>query len=85
MRVITADGAFEYVGSIPSTEFIKNLGITNEYGYILAEENMQTKIPGIYGAGDCINKHLRQVATATSDGAIAAQDASYYIKKLKLK
>ena len=42
---------------------------------------METKIPGIYASGDCITKELRQVITACSDGAIAAQNASYYIKK----
>ena len=46
-------------------------------------ERMATKIPGIFGAGDCISKHLRQVVTATSDGAIAAQEAGSYIKALK--
>ena len=41
---------------------------------------METKVPGIFGAGDCISKHLRQVVTATSDGAIAAQEAAAILK-----
>ena len=42
---------------------------------------METKVPGVYAAGDCIVKNLRQVITACADGAIAAQEASHYIKK----
>ena len=42
---------------------------------------METKIPGIYGAGDCVTKNLRQVITACADGAIAAQECSRYVKK----
>ncbi|MFM1524798.1 MULTISPECIES: NAD(P)/FAD-dependent oxidoreductase [Helcococcus] len=81
--IIETDGVFEYIGAIPSTEFIRSLGITEDHGYIEADERMKTSVPGLYGAGDCISKHLRQVVTATADGAIAAQEASAYIKDLK--
>lgn len=77
---LKCDGVFEYIGLLPVTDFVKNLGITNDYGYIEVNEKMETKIPGIYGAGDCITKNLRQVITACADGAIAAQEASRYIK-----
>lgn len=84
-QMINCDGVFEYIGAIPSTEFLNGLGITDSYGFIQANNNMETAIPGIYGAGDCICKDLRQVVTATADGAIAAQQAGAYIKQLKQK
>lgn len=77
---IHADGVFEYVGLIPVTDFVKDLGITNKYGYIEANEKMETKVPGIFGAGDVIVKQIRQVVTATADGAIAVQNALRYLE-----
>ena len=56
------------------------LGVLNERGYVLVDANCQTKIPGIYAAGDVIDKELRQVVTACNDGAIAAQHAFHTIK-----
>ena len=79
---VKCDGIFEYIGLLPVTDFVKDLGILNQQGYIEVNEHMETKIPGIYGAGDCITKNLRQVITACSDGAIAAQEASHYVKQL---
>jgi len=77
---ILADGVFEYVGLIPVTTFIKNLGVTNKYGFIEANEKMETKVPGVYAAGDVIVKQIRQVVTATADGAIAAQNLLRYLE-----
>lgn len=77
---VKCDGVFEYIGLMPVTDFVKDLGIVNDWGYIEVNPRMETKIPGIYAAGDCIVKELRQVITACSDGAIAAQNASYFIK-----
>lgn len=81
---VLADGAFEYIGLQPTAQNFKSLGILNDYGYIETDEFMATKVPGIYGAGDIISKHLRQVITACSDGAIAAQAASKYVERLSL-
>ena len=81
-QVVNCDGVFEYIGAVPSTDFIKDLGITEAHGFIEANAHMETIVPGVYGAGDCISKHLRQVVTATADGAIAAQQAGSYIKQL---
>lgn len=78
---LKCDGVFEYIGLLPVTDFVKDLGILNDYGYIEVNDRMETKIPGVYAAGDCIVKNLRQVITACADGAIAAQEASHYIKK----
>ena len=77
---LTCDGIFEYIGLSPVTDFVKDLGVLNQYGYVEVNDRMETKIPGIYGAGDCIVKNLRQVITACADGAIAAQEASKYVK-----
>lgn len=82
-ETISAEGVFEYVGLIPVTTFIKGLGITNQWGYIEANEKMETAIPGIYAAGDVIVKQIRQVITAAADGAIAAQNALKYIESWK--
>ncbi len=63
---------FTYVGFEPNIEFVKNLDITNEEGYILVDKNYETKIKGIYAAGDCIKKEVYQLITAASDGVSAA-------------
>jgi len=80
---VQADGAFEYIGLEPKAEAFKVLGIVNKYGYIETDAFMATKVPGIYGAGDITSKNLRQVITACSDGAIAAQAVAKYIEKLQ--
>ena len=79
---IQCDGAFEYIGLKPSTEAFQNLGILDEQGYIKVNSRMETSVAGIYAAGDVVTKELRQVVTACSDGAIAAQVASKYIKTI---
>lgn len=79
-EIIPANGIFPYIGADPVTKFIKDLGITNAQGYLQVNEDMSTAIPGIYGAGDVCAKVLRQVVTATNDGAIAAQSALKYIR-----
>ncbi|MDR2458056.1 MAG: thioredoxin-disulfide reductase [Clostridiales Family XIII bacterium] len=71
-------GIFIFVGIIPNAELYKNI-IDNDNGYILTDENMNTSIPGVFAAGDIRNKKLRQVITATSDGAIAAVSALEYL------
>ena len=55
----------------------------NAGGYVEANSRMETAVPGIFGAGDCIAKELRQVVTACADGAIAAQSAAHYVQNLK--
>lgn len=77
-----ADGVFIYVGMKPLTDPFGGLGILNEEGYIDANEEMETSIPGIFAAGDVCAKTLRQIVTATGDGSIAAQNAESYIEKL---
>ena len=82
-RDFKADGVFIYIGMVPLTKPFANLGITNEDGYILTNENMETSIPGIFAAGDVREKTLRQIVTATGDGSIAAQSAQSYVEELR--
>ncbi|RJS62525.1 thioredoxin-disulfide reductase [Bacillus sp. PK3_68] len=78
-----ADGVFIYVGMLPLSKPFLNLGITNDAGYIVTNEKMETKIPGIFAAGDVREKTLRQIVTATGDGSIAAQAAQNFVEELK--
>ncbi len=82
-RTVTCDGIFEYIGLEPTAQFCEPLGILNKMGFIEQDQFMATKIPGIYAAGDITSKFLRQVITACSDGAIAANNASKYVESLK--
>lgn len=77
---LPVDGAFIYVGLDPISGMVKDLGITNDKGYIQVNPHMETKLAGVFAAGDVIDKELRQVVTATNDGAIAAQSAFKYIE-----
>jgi thioredoxin reductase (NADPH) len=80
---VKVDGAFVFIGQVPETTFIKDLGITNKWGYIETNADMSTKIPGIYGIGDVIQKQIRQIVTAAADGTIAAVAISKYIEGLE--
>lgn len=75
-------GIFVFVGYIPETDLVKNVVKLDGSGYIVTDELMQTGIPGVYAAGDIRAKSLRQVVTATADGAIAAVQAEKYVDAL---
>lgn len=77
------DGMFVYIGMDPLTKPFADLGILDANGYIETNEIMETKVPGIYAAGDVREKLLRQIVTATGDGSIAAQAVQQYIENLK--
>ena len=79
---VKADGCFIWVGILPNTEFIKGAVKTDEAGFIIADQKMQTDIPGVFAAGDVRTTPLRQVSTAVGDGAIAAVSAEHYIESL---
>lgn len=74
------EGIFIFVGHIPNTDFVKDFITLNHQGYIPANNRMETSVPGVYAAGDVREKELRQIVTATSDGAIAAVNAAKYIE-----
>ena len=77
---LNVKAVFPYIGQDPGTSFVSHLDILDRQRYILTDEHMATKVPGIYAAGDVVAKTLRQVVTATSDGAIAAQSVFHYLK-----
>ncbi len=79
------DGIFIYVGIIPNNELVKSVVDLDEQGFILTDETMGTKIPGLYAAGDVVHKVLRQVVTAASDGATAAFSAEKWTEENKDK
>lgn len=76
---LNIEGIFVYIGAIPSTSFLTNLGILNKEGYIEVNNHFETKINNLYAIGDVINKDLRQIVTATNDGAFAIH---YLLEKL---
>jgi thioredoxin reductase (NADPH) len=78
-----ADGVFIYIGMVPLSKPFESLGITNSNGYIETNERMETRVPGIFAAGDIREKTLRQIVTATGDGSIAAQSAQHFVEELK--
>lgn len=76
---LKVSGVFVAIGQIPDNEAFADLVETDETGYIQASEDCETKVPGIYTAGDCRTKAVRQLATAASDGAVAALAACEYM------
>ena len=78
---INVSALFIAVGKIPENGNFKKLIETDQYGYIITTENCHTNVEGIFAAGDNRVKQLRQLVTATSDGAIAATEAIKYINK----
>ena len=66
---LTLDGVFVYIGQIPQTSFLKDLDILDEKGFIKVDNHFETSVKGIFGVGDCINKEVRQIATAIGDAA----------------
>jgi len=78
VKTIKVDGCFEFVGTLPSTEYLENLGILANNGYIKVDKKCRTSIAGLFACGDVIDKDIRQIATAINDGAIAALNAIKY-------
>ena len=72
-------GVFVLVGRVPSTELLTDLVDLDEQGYVLADERMATRTPGLFTAGDLNKKPLRQIITAAADGAIAATSVASYL------
>ena len=84
-RRFELDGMFIAIGQAPENEAFKNLTALNDYGYIIADESCLTDTDGIFVAGDCRTKKIRQVTTASADGAVAALAACRYIDGLSIK
>ena len=78
---IAVDGAFLAVGLAPQNEPFQDLTRLNDYGYFDSDETCTTQTPGLFVAGDCRSKTIRQVVTAASDGATAAMAACRYLEQ----
>ena len=79
ITTLECSGIFPYIGADPCTDFLDKT-ILDERGYVITNPDMSTAIKGIFAAGDCIQKDLRQVVTACNDGAIAANSVNKYLK-----
>lgn len=80
---LDASGVFIYVGVLPMTEQFGNLGILDDQGWVETNDQMETKVPGIFAIGDVRDKKLRQITTAVGDGGVAGQGVFNYIESLK--
>lgn len=80
---LAVSGIFIYVGLLPNNESFTGQVELDEYGYVVADAEMRTNVPGVLVAGDLRAKKLRQVATAVGDGAIAGVTAQHYLDSLK--
>lgn len=79
---ISFDGAFVAIGLAPDNKNFENLAELDKFGYVNSDEACLTKTKGVYTAGDCRTKKIRQITTATADGAVAALAACNYIDEL---
>lgn len=82
-RDVEADGVFLFIGLAPRTQFLKGLISLDENGYIITNENCETSVKGIFAAGDCRKKLLRQISTSVGDGATAAFAAEKFLEESK--
>lgn len=80
-RKIKVSGLFIYIGYVPNNDFLKNLDVLDEDGYIIVNNNYQTKIEGLYAIGDTIKKEYYQIAIATNEGVIAALNVAKELNK----
>ena len=74
---LDVDGVFVYIGQLPQTLFLKNLNILDERGFIKVDKHFETEVKGLFAIGDCIEKEVRQIATAVGDAATAI----HYLEK----
>ena len=81
VKEVETEGAFLFIGLMPRTKFLKDLVQLDESGYIVTNENCETSIKGIFTAGDCRKKLLRQISTSVGDGATAAFAAEKYLEE----
>lgn len=79
---LTCDGLFIAVGREPDTGLFRGQLEMDEAGYLLADETTRTNLPGVYAVGDVRQKPLRQIVTATADGAVAAHFIEEYLMEV---
>lgn len=81
-KEITFDGAFVAIGLAPDNKAFENVAELDKFGYVASDEACLTKTAGVFTAGDCRTKRIRQITTAAADGAVAALAACDYIDKM---
>lgn len=83
MSTVEGSGVFVYIGMQPRNALLRDQVKLNDWGYVEADDEMRTNIPGVFVAGDVRSKTVRQVATAVGDGAVAAVNAERYLMSRK--
>ena len=78
-------GVFVFAGYVPATDLVRGVVELDDYGYVVTHGYLETSVPGVYAAGDLRAKNLRQVVTATADGAIAAVELERYATRMSEK
>ena len=78
-------GVFVFAGYVPATDLVRGVVELDDHGYVVTHDYLETSVPGVYAAGDLRVKNLRQVVTATADGAIAAVELERYAKQMSEK
>ena len=78
-------GVFVFAGYVPATNLVRGVVELDDYGYVVTHGYLETSVPGVYAAGDLRAKNLRQVVTATADGAIATVELERYAKRMSEK
>lgn len=78
-------GVFVFAGYVPATDLVRGVVELDDHGYVVTHDYLETSVPGVYAAGDLRVKNLRQVVTATADGAIAAVELERYAKSMSEK
>lgn len=76
---LPVNGVFVSIGKVPANDFCRDLVKLDDAGFIVADESCKTNVPGLFAAGDCRTKTVRQLTTAASDGSIAALAACDYL------
>jgi thioredoxin reductase (NADPH) len=83
--ILPVTGCFIAIGITPNTPWLKNSLPTDEWGFIVTDQEMVTKTPGVFAAGDVRSKELWQIATAVGDGALAAYSVEKYLDTLRVR
>ncbi len=82
-RTLPVNGVFMYIGQIPNTAWLKDTVELDEYGYIVTDELLRTKLPGVFACGDAHANPLKQIVMAVGEGALAAVQAERYLDALE--
>jgi len=81
-RTLAVNGVFMYIGQIPNTEWLKDTVELDEQGYIVTDDMLRTRLPGVFACGDAHANPLKQIAMAVGEGALAAVQAERYLDEL---